>query len=99
MAQRDTSWLGWATVALALFVFQKENARARRRRQDARDVARCSVRPVAHRDPEKLGEIDRHYGQQRPAGPAFMREPPKKWDKVDQSLDESFPASDPPAIR
>ena len=33
----------------------------------------------------------------RPAGPDAMRDPPKKWDKVDESSDESFPASDPPA--
>jgi hypothetical protein len=32
----------------------------------------------------------------RPAGTEDMRDPPKKWDKVDQELDESFPASDPP---
>lgn len=33
----------------------------------------------------------------RPAGPESMRDPPKRWDKVDQAEDESFPASDPPA--
>ena len=32
----------------------------------------------------------------RPAGPESMRDPPKRWDKVDQAEDESFPASDPP---
>lgn len=32
----------------------------------------------------------------RPAGPDAMRDPPKKWDKVDEESDESFPASDPP---
>jgi hypothetical protein len=32
----------------------------------------------------------------RPAGPESMRDPPKRWDKVDQADDESFPASDPP---
>lgn len=33
----------------------------------------------------------------RPAGPEAMRDPPADWDAVDQALDESFPASDPPA--
>jgi hypothetical protein len=32
----------------------------------------------------------------RSAGPEEMRDPPHRWDKVDQALDESFPASDPP---
>lgn len=33
----------------------------------------------------------------RDAGPADMRDKPKKWDKIDQASDESFPASDPPS--
>jgi hypothetical protein len=33
----------------------------------------------------------------RPAGPEAMRDPPKKWDEVDEQSDESFPASDPPS--
>jgi len=31
----------------------------------------------------------------RPAGPGAMRDPPKSWDRVDEAVDESFPASDP----
>ena len=33
----------------------------------------------------------------RPAGKDAMRDTPQNWDKLDEVLDESFPASDPPA--
>lgn len=33
----------------------------------------------------------------RSAGPEAMRDKPDKWDNVDQAMDESFPASDPPS--
>jgi hypothetical protein len=33
----------------------------------------------------------------RSAGPEAMRDPPKEWDAVDEALDETFPASDPPS--
>lgn len=32
----------------------------------------------------------------REAGPEAMRDKVRKWDKVDEQSDESFPASDPP---
>ena len=38
-------------------------------------------------------------GNVRPAGPAAMRDPPEEWTKVDEASDESFPASDPPAVK
>jgi hypothetical protein len=53
-------------------------------------------RMPANRWPETLGEIDRHYGQIRPAGRDCMRDPPQTWDEVDEGSDASFPASDPP---
>ena len=34
-------------------------------------------------------------GSVRPAGRDAMRDPPAQWDKVDEAVDESFPASDP----
>lgn len=37
-------------------------------------------------------------GGARSAGPDAMRDPPEDWEKVDQASDESFPASDPPAV-
>nr|WP_295372275.1 hypothetical protein [uncultured Sphingosinicella sp.] len=38
-------------------------------------------------------------GNVRPAGPSAMRDPPSEWGKVDEASDESFPASDPPAVK
>jgi hypothetical protein len=40
-----------------------------------------------------------HSGAARPAGPEAMRDPPEEWEEADQAADESFPASDPPAIK
>ena len=37
-------------------------------------------------------------GSARQAGPEAMRDPPRSWTKVDEASDESFPASDPPAV-
>jgi len=36
-------------------------------------------------------------GPVRDSGPEAMRDPPRRWDDVDEAMDESFPASDPPA--
>jgi len=38
-------------------------------------------------------------GNARPAGPEGMRDPPGEWTHVDEASDESFPASDPPAVK
>ena len=54
------------------------------------DAAALTVR----RPPGFVG----NSGNARPAGPESMRDPPRKWGKVDEASDESFPASDPPAL-
>jgi hypothetical protein len=51
-------------------------------------VARRSARPR---------EARRRDLQVRQAGREEMRDPPRDWDRVDETSDESFPASDPPA--
>lgn len=44
------------------------------------------------------GETDgENFAKVRNAGPESMRSDPETWSKRDQALDESFPASDPPA--
>jgi len=45
---------------------------------------------------EKAPPKPKPHDYVRPAGRKEMELPPKKWDKVDEESDESFPASDPP---
>ena len=53
------------------------------------------VRPAAK--PQKKKDVGSGVPTPvRPAGPESMRDPPKRWDMVDEQADESFPANDPP---
>jgi hypothetical protein len=54
--------------------------------------------PAHQRGKTEPGVAGRSGAAARSAGPEAMRDPPPDWDKVDQSVDESFPASDPPAV-
>ena len=55
----------------------------------------------AHEGRAAFAGTQGNYGnvhQVREAGPEAMRDKPVgSWDKTDQAVDESFPASDPPA--
>jgi hypothetical protein len=57
-------------------------------------------RYAAFSDPEKAPtDIGSCYGLVRHAGPEHMRDRARRpWDNVDESADESFPASDPPSF-
>lgn len=46
----------------------------------------------------KDARAERSVQPVRPAGRDAMRDPPLRWDKLDEINDESFPASDPPAF-
>jgi hypothetical protein len=52
--------------------------------------------PAFHEE-EPAGAKD-DPNQVRPAGPDSMRDKPRRWEKTDEAVDESFPASDPPAV-
>ncbi len=52
--------------------------------------------PAPAWDPKAEG-ASRTEDAVRPAGKDAMRDPPKRWDEVDEGSDESFPASDPSA--
>ena len=44
------------------------------------------------------GPVGSTFAPVRDAGPAAMNDPPAQgWSKIDQAIDESFPASDPPS--
>jgi LPXTG-motif cell wall-anchored protein len=75
-----------AGLGAALFV------RRRRHRDDEERPAPAHARNRT--EPGPAGQS----GAGRSAGPDAMRDPPKEWEKTDQASDESFPASDPPAI-
>ncbi|MGE6697289.1 hypothetical protein ACQKH5_06330 [Hyphomonas sp. NPDC076900] len=47
---------------------------------------------------QKSGAGNKNEGLQpvRDAGPETMKDPPAEWDEIDEAVDESFPASDPP---
>ena len=66
----------------------------RRRTAGANDEVRAAALGRGKTAPGPVGQS----GASRSAGPDAMRDPPKDWEKVDQASDESFPASDPPAI-
>ena len=68
-------------------------ARAFRRDTSQDDLPAAAL--SGDRPPGPVG----HSGNARSAGPDAMRDPPRSWSAVDEASDESFPASDPPAVK
>lgn len=53
-------------------------------------------RRAAFANPDEAGP-DGTLAPTRNAGAKAQRKKPEDWDEVDEALDETFPASDPPA--
>lgn len=58
--------------------------------------AAYALRPRPER-PRRRSSTPSPYFPVRNAGTEEMSLPHRKWDKVDEMVDESFPASDPPS--
>ena len=76
--------LGWA---VGMFC-RRDHAHAHRRLHRRRGLAAISDKAAAEA-PEDCAFV-------RPAGRGAMRDPPRRWDEVDEASDASFPSSDPP---
>lgn len=74
-------------IGLVWFAGRAMQKSARKKKAEDHAAAYCD----RETDPENVD-------QTRSAGPDAMRDPTNRpWERVDQALDESFPASDPPA--
>jgi len=88
---KKTALLAGVGAAFAGVIGILLNRRAARIQYDQRHAPALKTR----RPPGPVG----YTGSARAAGPDSMRDPPSKWTAVDEASDESFPASDPPALR
>jgi hypothetical protein len=68
-------------------------------------LAVTAYRRMSDRGPRgapAMSEHEQHtakdFSATRSAGPQAMRDPPREWTAADEASDESFPASDPPAV-
>ena len=88
---RNRTMVAAAGAAVAGFVAA---VFARRRWGDNGEMPEAAALRRGKTAPGPVGQS----GSARSAGPDAMRDPPRDWGKVDQASDESFPASDPPAV-
>jgi hypothetical protein len=63
----------------------------------AAGAAGYAIYKYAMRDKDAVVAGEGHHGAVRDAGPENMTHKPERWTKTDEAIDESFPASDPPA--
>ena len=78
---------GAATFAATGLVLAARKRRRAGRRDAPSAISRRAADEMTQAGPSRV----------RPAGPRAIRDPHRKWDRVDDASDESFPASDPPA--
>jgi hypothetical protein len=58
-------------------------------------IAAAALTAYAIRPPRRARRTG--FMSVRDAGPENMENAPREWDRVDEAVDESFPASDPPS--
>ncbi|WP_282026031.1 hypothetical protein [Limimaricola cinnabarinus] len=68
----------------------------RRYRHDMRQAVQAGM-GQAPAQPRSGAAFAHDDGPVRQAGREEMRDPPRRWDLQDETVDESFPASDPPS--
>lgn len=86
-----------ALGALAAGLAARGASHAGQERRQASPMGRGADRP-AYAPGVAAGVDDTGTrGDVRPAGPESARDPDRRWDQVDELVDETFPASDPPA--
>lgn len=93
-ARNRWSVAGWAAAGVGAVAALAGSAWfAKRKYDEERDADQPAAALANDRPPGPVG----HSGAARGAGPDEMRDPPARWSATDEALDESFPASDPPA--
>ena len=85
---RGSSALPWVLVASVLG-FAAGRSQPRALRVEKRDASPAALARL----PGETGG----FSQVRGSGPEEMRDPEPDWSEIDEAIDESFPASDPPA--
>lgn len=86
--------LALAGIAALAVSFLRDNPPRHSGGRMARQSGLAAIDPKVAQEAEEVATAN----FVRPAGPEAMRDRPRRgWDRVDEQVDESFPASDPPA--
>lgn len=110
LAIAGIGWLFWSagrrdTAGPAGYLPKPRRAEADSPGPNGAPVTQARPKAISSAGPNKLraakaansSKPAKGFEPVRQAGPSQMKDPPRHWDRVDEEIDESFPASDPPA--